>query len=671
MSDDEVFENAMEAQTQDQLQEQGELPTPSSMVAKHMHGTSMDDQRAQVTKIFDYLHGTDDPDLAVLNEGTGSTVFLVCTPLPRQKVRVLHTLRYGTKTLLQKNPMEGKIVGLFGGGDDGETPRPIRIETSPFKKVEVLVPTKEQVTECLSTDSTTIKALDVEKANARETILRAAPVPAYVVYDGLDETELDAQEVLKRLDYLDGDAAWKVHAENFVRATFVSNHRLQDKKPWCLSGSELASKLEKSWAKQQFQKAFGVQVQQGAQQAVDVKTLTELAIQTATSAAVAAVQQASPAKQAANGQTEPTPTNEFNMSQGELEEHLRLCGLQAGQEDRLPPYLKEIRSKRAQKGFKQVTLRKQIAGASDYPMQEVPICQALLDNIIAGKYVSSDSYLTMSNCTGGLSVFGLCVEEDEVLNNNNFEAELLEKATNTTLADWKKVSKQNRVQPKDGRDLVDALKRFCNLIQALFTATCPLRKPLRELINILEKYRPHVLRSFGKRNMANIMWITQMQAREFFSGCDTETEAFSLMITSLKAENTNVISASCPKGLWDDGKKKREVQEEEKKDDEVEVVSPKKQKGQKAPNTPHPLVVKKVGAVMDKYGVRLKQLCQLAKITTPQLVGNRMCALNAVGKCNNARCPFNHAMLSDADANRYVQLLEPALENDGALENLK
>ncbi|GFH62214.1 predicted protein [Chaetoceros tenuissimus] len=31
----------------------------------------------------------------------------------------------------------------------------------------------------------------------------------------------------------------------------------------------------------------------------------------------------------------------------------------------------------------------------------------------------------------------------------------------------------------------------------------------------------------------------------FFSGSDKETEAFSLMLTSLKAENTNIIDASC------------------------------------------------------------------------------------------------------------------------------
>ncbi|GFH50397.1 predicted protein [Chaetoceros tenuissimus] len=173
------------------------------------------------------------------------------------------------------------------------------------------------------------------------------------------------------------------------------------------------------------------------------------------------------------------------MSQGELDDHLRFCGLNANEEDRLPPYPKEIRSKRAQKGHKQVTLRKQIVGASAYPMHEVPICQALLDSIIQGKYVSVDSYLTMSNCTSGLSVFGLYVEEDKVLNNSNYEAELLEKAKSMTVADWKKVIKQGQVKPNDGRDLVDALKRFCNLIQALFTSACPLCKPLTSLIDIL------------------------------------------------------------------------------------------------------------------------------------------------------------------------------------------
>lgn len=101
------------------------------------------------------------------------------------------------------------------------------IKESPFKKVEVLVLTKEQITECINSDSTTIKVLDVEKVNAKETLLHSAPVPAYVVYNGLDEAELDAHEVLDHLEYLDGNAAWKVHAKNFVRTTFVSNHRQQ------------------------------------------------------------------------------------------------------------------------------------------------------------------------------------------------------------------------------------------------------------------------------------------------------------------------------------------------------------------------------------------------------------------------------------------------------------
>ncbi|GFH50395.1 predicted protein [Chaetoceros tenuissimus] len=94
--DKEEFQDTLEEQTQgaERLLEQGELPSPVSMVAKHMHGTPMEDQRVQVEKVFDYLYGSEDPDLVALNEGTGSTVFLVCTPMPRRRVRVLHTLRH-------------------------------------------------------------------------------------------------------------------------------------------------------------------------------------------------------------------------------------------------------------------------------------------------------------------------------------------------------------------------------------------------------------------------------------------------------------------------------------------------------------------------------------------------------------------------------------------------
>lgn len=80
---------------------------------------------------------------------------------------MLHTLRNGTRTYFKTNPIEGKVAGLFRGGDDGQTPRPICLKELLFQKVEILVLKKEQIAECINTDST-IKALDVEKADSKE-----------------------------------------------------------------------------------------------------------------------------------------------------------------------------------------------------------------------------------------------------------------------------------------------------------------------------------------------------------------------------------------------------------------------------------------------------------------------------------------------------------------------
>ena len=76
MSDDENSrEGGVEAPTQGETYEiqEGELPTPTSHVANAMHKTSLADQRDQVEKIFNYLYNTETPDMAALNEGTGST----------------------------------------------------------------------------------------------------------------------------------------------------------------------------------------------------------------------------------------------------------------------------------------------------------------------------------------------------------------------------------------------------------------------------------------------------------------------------------------------------------------------------------------------------------------------------------------------------------------------
>ena len=139
---------------------QGELPTPTSIVATSMHGTSLEEQQSQVGIIFEYLYATENPDLAVLNEGTGSIEFLVCT-----RVQVFHTLQYGTKTLLQEKPMEAKIVGLFGGGNDGESPCPLCIKEASFQIVGVLVHAQAQISDCKMDETTTLKALDVEKGS--------------------------------------------------------------------------------------------------------------------------------------------------------------------------------------------------------------------------------------------------------------------------------------------------------------------------------------------------------------------------------------------------------------------------------------------------------------------------------------------------------------------------
>lgn len=101
----------------------------------------------------------------------------------------------------------------------------------------------------------------------------------------------------------------------------------------------------------------------------------------------------------------------------------------------------------------------------------------------------------------------------------------------------------------------------------------------------------------------------------------------------------------------------REKDEEEKKEtgDEVE---PKKVRRVK-PNKPHPVLMAKIGPIMDEHKLTLGMICRAANKTYQELLGKETCPYSFLDLCSFANCKKAHVELTDEKAEHFVDLLSP------------
>lgn len=116
----------------------GDLPAAVSNVAQKFAEVARADQRAQTKKVWEFLL-KEEKDLMALNLEQLAIVLLVIVP-ETMKLRVVHSMGYGTHTFTTVNPMAGKVLGLIGDGDEDLDPDPVVLPATIFKHMKMLVP---------------------------------------------------------------------------------------------------------------------------------------------------------------------------------------------------------------------------------------------------------------------------------------------------------------------------------------------------------------------------------------------------------------------------------------------------------------------------------------------------------------------------------------------------
>ena len=545
------------------------LPAPTGNIPNIIHTHPIETQRQQCIDIFDFLMGPD-PDLLKLNEDPIPRTVLIS--LPRSsKVKLVYCGGVGASAIGTTSDIDGKFLFLTGdAGNDLGNPSPVIIPPTGHIEEEIACMTHAQFSTNLTTKGANYKYPLVAKTNVTTTklLMQLAPIPAFLVYDGF-HTNLDAAEVYERVLNManTNDIACFSHLKNFLLAC-MNAHNVGDNKPW-IAQEHLMQPISapaRRWTNKKFQTIFPTLVPRVA------------ATPNGLSPEVAALL----AQALANRPPAPTPAlhlthqeekksdDNIGMSDNELEELLLMCGKPSDSDSAvLPDWVQEC-SRKGSESYKTTVIMKHVMNNPFFDDAEVPITRPLLKMILKRQWTGKDGNITrpaMSNSSEGLSPFAvLDIDEDEVARINDAD-EALTRASLMTFQDLKHLKSATKPKiPETSDEFMLTLKRFANLLFAIFSEDCLLFKCLIQIVNSLKKFSRSARIAMTNTTKASILWIILLQSRQFSIGNMDILAEFQSMHTSLTAKQGTIIHAEVPNELLDTKAPKRPFDDKENYD---------------------------------------------------------------------------------------------------------
>lgn len=226
------------------------------------------------------------------------------------------------------------------------------------------------------------------------------------------------------------------------------------------------------------------------------------------------------------------------------------CGLDENAvEEMFPAWFRRTNSDKNQDDKdKHHVLRELFKDCRIFKDVETPLYVELAKMIIKRDWSGQDfsQRPTMENAAKGLSPFAMIDFTDEEVAMMTQQDRDLEIATSVTVEELRKSkSKIRAVVPDSAEDFLDMLKRFTNLLFALFGGRCPLYIQMYDIVEALLTYQPCARKKFTHQTKASILWIILLQSRHFAAGSMQGAQAclgaFTLMQNQLYAKMTHMI----------------------------------------------------------------------------------------------------------------------------------
>ncbi len=355
----------------------------------------------------------------------------------------------------------------------------------------------------------------------------------------------------------------------------------------------------------------------------------------------------------------------------DLLRYLRQCGKDDGQEEELPSWKKRMAAKNLSDDGKDQIAREMLE-MTVYEDHRVLPHPTILKMIMKCKF-SGDTSHTAAAVMTGLSPYLLVELTEEEVHRAQDTATSIRLATSTTPADIKKLTSRKPKVPTSFQELMDTLKKFANLLFALFGAECPLLSQITQLISGMMRMETAAKGALDSKSIAAVMWVIYKQTRRFTSGKVTSLDDTDLNWLDLKQKlftATSIHRNDIPLGIHGVALPPAPETVKRKPDGAPPTFDalhnpttpqPPQERDIRKRYTVHPRVASQIVAKLP-FKFSLRNALEKRRISK-DIFGVRNMCLQATlyGKCTNRGCTKVHDMtkITDATVDKAIANLSP------------
>ena len=675
--------------------------TPTGLYGKILQETSNPEiQRTEATKLLQLMQTLTPPTYGNINYIETPVPMLVQVPGTNRVRFMLGLTFYMGNPMEELSPLHSKFLALHQDLDEAsDTPQVVVLPDDLLKFNAVNAPTDKQFEAMLKSkqeaqegDTIWFKESTVKQTSFQ--LPKAIPFPPYLAYDAFTE-DIPAHVMYERVkDVEDTAQAPEVMtmAKNFFKAVHTKHN--QGKKSVSLPETTFTSRSipeTRKWAKSKQHKLFpslggntlpATPTRGGGE---DLTTLLQAFI-TAQAAGTG-----SPTSVAAAIDPAAEQMKRYGMCESDHNHFLKLCGLKPGQEELLPAWVEDISKPNMMKDGKHRLIRNMCKDLL-YEDHKIPLFPAIFTMIekkaFGGDDDGSSALAAMKGLTLYLMVNSTAAEVEEM---TEF-AEQLQAATSTSVSDIKSLHKKKAAVPASHYTLLQTLRKYANLLKAIFGPRSPLLLELQtEVIRPLATMAEEAKSALAGTTRASIMWTVYLQTKHFTRG-DMVGEGALMgqwrVMTINIASNQNLTLLGLPKEI--DGAaplppvvaaadKKRKPNEalKERGDTRQKTWGSNQPQQQNRPIKMeiHPLIQSKITAVLPSRCLISKLLdkCKVNHISDV-FPGTRLCVIGALkGTCHfGTKCVQDHdgSKVTDKMAQSAINMLQPIINNPKLLQGM-
>ena len=565
-----------------------------------------------------------------------------------------------------------KLLFLTGdGGNDIGSPLPLVLPKSIVDKHDAISMTLTQFHTAITAQGRDynwpLLRRNVISANPTYNMMQLAPVPSHLILDGFTK-DLEAAEVLERIIGLENtEGEMFTHLKHFLLVC-LSGHNIGDSHT-LLSQEELLTPTPadaRRWATRKFAVTFPT--------LIPAPTPTPALAQDPNIVALLAQLlplRGPPARTIAEEKKDDSDdTTVMNMSQQEYVTTLVMCGAPA---DSPPTALPEWFQLSSEKGmtdsYRHTIINKHIMDNFRYDDAEVPLTHSVLKMVCKRNWtrkegnVNRPSYV---NANEGLSPFILLdLSEDEVAVIND-EDDAFGTASHITVAQIKAIKTRSKATvPATQEKFMLLLKRYANLLFALFSGECTLFRCMVRVITALRAYSYNAREKMPPSMKASILWVILKQSRRFAIGEMGILQEFDEMHRCLASKLASFPHAETPSQLYEDtlntdsNKRKTDINPAQPTD--AKKHKPQLNSNGHNRNTWHPKLRQALTVPLKASGYpSYTAILKYCNTGTEDLYDrfHPKCGPNAFfGRCiRGMNCPKDHSLPSDDDVEKIMDM---------------